>query len=71
MKRQFKHKAFAGSIAVVALLVSGLVSAKPALGAENFGNHASNCARGVGFNASHNPGMHRGAAGWDGSVCRG
>lgn len=71
MKRRFIHKTFVGPIAVVALLVSGLASAKPASGAANFGNHVSKCARDVGFGAAHNPGMHRGAAGWDGSVCQG
>ena len=70
MQRRFIHKTFAGSIAVVALLVAGLASAKPASGAENFGNHVSRCARDVGFDAAHNPGMHRGAAGWDGSACQ-
>ena len=70
MKHRFIHKTFVGSIAVAALLVSGLAGAKPASGAGNFGNHVSVCARDVGFDAAHNPGMHRGAAGWDGSACQ-
>ena len=71
MKRRFIHKTLAGPVAVLALLVAGLASAHPASGAENFGNHVSRCARDVGFDAAHNPGMHRGAAGWDGSACQG
>ena len=71
MKRRFIRKTLAGPVAVLALLVAGLASAHPASGAENFGNHISRCARDVGFDAAHNPGMHRGAVGWDGSACQG
>ena len=36
----------------------------------NFGSHVRECAQSMGFSGSHNPGMHRGAAGWDGQPCR-
>lgn len=41
--------------------------ADPATG--NFGQHVSTCAQTMGFSGHHNPGMHRGASGWDGMPC--
>ena len=36
----------------------------------DFGQHVANCAQLMGgFSGSHNPGMHQGFAGWDGSAC--
>jgi len=59
---------------VTITLVAGLLvlSAAPALAepSSNFGSHVSVCAQTMGFSGSHNPGMHRGAAGWDGEPCR-
>lgn len=37
---------------------------------ENFGSHVRDCAQTMGFSGDHNPGMHRGAAGWDRTQCR-
>jgi hypothetical protein len=37
--------------------------------AEGFGQHVSECAQQMGFSGDHNPGMHRGAAGWNGMSC--
>lgn len=34
-----------------------------------FGSHVSECASTMGFSGAHNPGMHQGAAGWDGMTC--
>ncbi|MBC7678755.1 MAG: hypothetical protein H7233_07175 [Pseudorhodobacter sp.] len=34
-----------------------------------FGVHVFACAQSMGFGGSHNPGMHHGAAGWDGMPC--
>ena len=31
----------------------------------DFGGHVVMCAQTMGFNGQHNPGMHRGFAGWD------
>jgi len=35
----------------------------------NFGQHVRACVQHHGLDGSHNPGMHKGAAGWDGSSC--
>jgi hypothetical protein len=35
----------------------------------NFGQHVRTCAQEMGFSGDHNPGMHHGAAGWDGTPC--
>ena len=34
-----------------------------------FGQHVAACARDAGFDGDHNPGMHRGFAGWPGHDC--
>ena len=58
---------------VTTILTVGLLAlpAAPALAkpSSNFGSHVSVCAQTMGFSGSHNPGMHRGAAGWDGEAC--
>jgi hypothetical protein len=48
-----------------------LVGIAPAVadGATNFGTHVRDCHNSMDFSGSHNPGMHRGAAGWDGRPC--
>jgi hypothetical protein len=38
-------------------------------GPDNFGQHVSTCAQTMEFGADHNPGMHQGASGWDGTPC--
>jgi len=32
---------------------------------QEFGQHVSACARTMGFDGTHNPGMHQGFAGWE------
>lgn len=71
MKRRLMQGTVAAAIAVAALSVVGPASAQPAPGAQNFGGHVASCARDMGFDGAHNPGRHRGAAGWDGSECQG
>lgn len=57
------------STAVVASLLA--FTAVPALAATpNFGSHVRDCAQEMGLNGTMNPGMHRGAAGWDGESVR-
>jgi len=56
------------AIALTAPLVSSPAWASPQAGPE-FGQHVRECAQQVGFSGEHNPGMHRGAAGWDGMTC--
>ena len=53
----------------IGLLVAVPNSSVAAAGPDNFGKHVSQCAQTMGFNADHNPGMHRGASGWDGMPC--
>ncbi len=57
----------------VALVAGALaLPAAPALAATptNFGSHVSTCVQTMGFSGTHNPGMHHGAAGWDGQPCQ-
>ena len=44
-------------------------SMQPVAAAPNFGQHVSQCAQTMGFSGDHNPGMHRGASGWDRMPC--
>ena len=60
------------SILLMPATITGvlLLSAPPSAATEpGFGRHVSECARTMGFSGTHNPGMHRGAQGWDGMVC--
>jgi hypothetical protein len=60
----------ARNLIVVGVLVAAVV-ATPAValaqsaGGQDFGRHVSTCARTMGFDGMHNPGMHQGFAGWD------
>lgn len=50
-------------------LVSPAVATAAGPGAD-FGQHVRHCAQSLGFDRTHNPGMHHGFAGWDPShVC--
>lgn len=53
------------------LSLAGPTQADPGPG--NFGQHASSCAKTMGFSAAMNPGMHHGmhhgVTDWDGMVC--
>jgi hypothetical protein len=54
-------------MAVLALAGSGLLLAVPAQAADAnaaFGQHVKMCTQEMGFDGSHNPGMHQGKAGW-------
>ena len=53
--------AAAAAIATVALVVPA--SAAPGDGQE-FGHHVVHCAQAVGFDGTHNPGMHQGFRGF-------
>ena len=37
--------------------------------ASEYGQHVRECAQTMGYSGEHNPGMHQGAAGWDGMPC--
>jgi hypothetical protein len=55
--------------AVGALSAAGPAAAQTSSGSSKFGQHVAHCAREMGFNGMHNPGMHQGASGWNGSEC--
>jgi len=52
----------AAAAVVVATPVAA--SAEPGTGRE-FGQHVSACAQTMGFDGTHNPGVHEGFAGWE------
>lgn len=52
------------AVAVVALTGTALQSA-PATASDDFAQHVVTCVTDMGFTGDHNPGMHRGASGWD------
>lgn len=57
------------TLIAVSLIGSSLLVAAPAQAAPapaaSYGQHVAGCARGMGFDGTHNPGMHHGKAGWD------
>lgn len=59
--------------AVLALAGAGVLAAGPAQAADagsDFGQHVSSCAQSMGFDGTHNPGMHEGKSGWEpGEMC--
>ena len=64
-----RRTAVTAALASAALvLVTPAAQADTATGAD-FGQHVRTCAQVMGFTGSHNPGMHRGYAGWNGMPC--
>ena len=61
------------SMVAVTVTALTLLTAAPGSASEtdNFGQHVRTCAQTMGFSGDHNPGMHHGAAGWDGAPCMG
>ena len=57
------------SLPAAMLLLSTPALADPPTSRQSFGGHVSSCAQTTGFSSTHNPGMHRGAAGWDTMPC--
>ena len=51
------------------LAAPSVAQAQPAPAGPGFGQHVSQCARTMGFDGNHNPGMHHGLSGWDGMPC--
>lgn len=66
--RQLLTVSVLSATAALVILPTGPASAATPT---NFGSHVSACAHTMGFSGTHNPGMHRGAAGWDGASCDG
>ena len=54
----------ATTASVASIMLAGSVL-DPASASDDFGKHVVACAQGAGLDGSHNPGMHRGYAGWD------
>ena len=65
----FIRKAVMTTAIATVLASAGFVPAQAATPTDNFGQHVRVCAQTMGFSGSHNPGMHFGAAGWDGEPC--
>jgi hypothetical protein len=56
----------AGVIAATAALALASPAVATAAGpGADFGQHVRHCAQSMGFDGTHNPGMHHGFAGWD------
>lgn len=51
--------------ATAALALAAPAVATAAGSGADFGQHVRDCARSMGFDGTHNPGMHHGHAGWD------
>lgn len=58
------RKVLVAAVAAVGLSVA-LSPAASASGGAEFGQHVRSCAQDMGFDGTHNPGMHSGYAGWD------
>lgn len=71
MKLALKVMVGALAAATVSLMpVAALADTGAAPTGRDFGQHVAMCAREMGgFTGSHNPGMHQGFAGWDGTTC--
>jgi hypothetical protein len=69
MKRHSLRSTAVVAAALAGLSLAGPAAARSAPTADNFGPHVAHCARTMGFDGIHNPGMHRGASGWDGTEC--
>ena len=58
------------ALVVVFVTSVAALGASPALEANagaDFGQHVRMCAQTMGFDGTHNPGMHQGKSGWDNS----
>jgi hypothetical protein len=67
MKRALIFLVSSAAVSVVA--VSPGVGVELSASGRDFGQHVSECAQTMGFDAAHNPGMHEGRSGWDGLPC--
>jgi len=62
-RRHLTIRSTAATAAAALVVATG--GLEPANAADDFGSHVVDCAQDPGFNGEHNPGMHRGYAGWD------
>lgn len=62
--------ALGAALATVAVSTGAALALQPGVAnAGEYGQHVRQCAQEHGFDGSHNPGMHRGAAGWHHDAC--
>lgn len=56
-----------GALAAAALSVPAVATAQTGADSSgsDFGRHVETCAQTMGFDGTHNPGMHQGLSGWD------
>ena len=71
MKRRLMQGTVAAAITIAAFSLTGAAGAQPDAPDHTFGPHVADCALATAFDGAHNPGIHQGAAGWDGSACPG
>ena len=64
MKGLIRSLVVIGAAAAAAVATPVAAAAEPGTGQE-FGQHVSTCATGMGFDGTHNPGLHEGFAGWE------
>jgi hypothetical protein len=64
MRNMLRMLLVAGALIAMSTVTANLATAQPTVPGE-FGHHVSTCAQTMGFDGTHNPGMHRGAAGWE------
>lgn len=69
MKSRLMQGTVALAITIVGLSGPSLARAQSSSGHDGFGRHVVSCVRAGGFDGTHNPGMHQGAAGWNGHYC--
>ncbi|THJ06272.1 hypothetical protein E7Z54_06125 [Nocardioides sp.] len=55
------------AIAAAVATSAGAGAATAAGTGQDYGQHVRTCAQTMGFDGTHNPGMHTGFAGWDAS----
>jgi hypothetical protein len=63
--RKFRGFVVAGAVATAVLAAPATAAAETDSG-QGFGQHVLTCAQTMGFDGTHNPGMHQGFASWDG-----
>lgn len=60
--RRITSRSATVALAATVILAGSLTA--PAAADDAFGQHVRTCAQDIGFDGGHNPGSHRGHAGW-------
>jgi len=64
MIRRFFHAGVVSAVAGAVLLAAPTGAYAQDATGRDYGHHVAHCAQTMGFDGTHNPGMHRGYAGW-------